>query len=725
MNCSLPRHPAIALLPLLLLSACGGDATKDKPAGPEAPVAKVVPHAMTEHGQVRNDDYYWMRLSDAQKEAETPDAQTRDVLDHLKAENDYRKAMLAHTDTLQKELFDEMVGRIKQDDSSVPYKYHGYLYYSRFETGQDYELQCRKKGDANGKEEIMLNVPELAKGHAYYQIGGTEVSPDNKLLAYAVDTVSRRIYSVHFKDLTTGEMLADKLEDVDGGVTWANDNRTVFYTVQEPTTLRSYRIYKHVLGTPQSADALVYEETDEMFNVFVGKTKSEQYIVIGSNETLTSEYRVLDANTPNGSFRIVQPRIVGLEYDLDHFGDHFYIHTNLDAPNFRLMRTPVNATTKENWTEVIPHRTDVFLGGIEIFRDFLVLSERKNGLLQIRMKRWDDKADEYMTFQDPAYAAYIGYNPEFNTDLLRYYYTSMTTPGTQYDYNMVTKERTLLKQQEVLGGRFKVENYTSERLWATATDGTKVPISIVYRNGLKKDGKNPLLLYGYGSYGNSMDASFSSARLSLLDRGFVFALAHIRGGQEMGRHWYEDGKLLKKKNTFTDFIDCGKFLVQEGFTTPEHLYCQGGSAGGLLVGAVVNMAPELFHGAVADVPFVDVVSTMWDESIPLTTGEFNEWGNPKDTTYYEYIRSYSPYDNVVAQDYPHMLVITGFWDSQVQYWEPAKWVAKLRATKTGDEKLLMYCNMDVGHGGASGRFEQFKETALVYAFLLDLEGITK
>lgn len=725
MNTSLLRRTAIALLPLLVLSACGGDAAKDKPAGPAAPVAKVVPHAMSEHGQVRNDDYFWMRLSDAQKEADVPDAQTQDVLDYLNAENAYLKATMAHTDTLQKQLFDEMVARIKQDDSSVPYKRNGYLYYTRFEAGQDYPLHCRKKGDANGTEEIMLNEPEMAKGFAYYQVGGTEVSTNNQLLAYAVDTVSRREYTVYFKDLGTGKLLADRLNEVDGGVTWANDNKTVFYTKQDPVTLRSFQIYKHILGTPQSADALVYEETDETFNTYVGKTKSEQYIVIGSRETLTTEYRVLDANTPNGQFRVVQPRVVGLEYDLDHYGDHFYIRTNLDAPNFRLMRTPVKATTTDNWTEVIPHRSDVFLSGIEIFRDFLVLSERKNGLLQIRMKRWDNKADEYMQFQDPAYAAYIAYNPDFNTDLLRYYYTSMTTPGTQYDYNMVTKERTLLKQQEVLGGKFKVENYTSERLWATATDGTKVPVSIVYRKGMKKDGKNPLLLYGYGSYGANMDASFSTTRLSLLDRGFVYAIAHIRGGQEMGRHWYENGKLLKKKNTFTDFIDCGKFLVAEGYTSPEHLYCQGGSAGGLLMGAVVNMAPELFHGAVADVPFVDVVSTMWDESIPLTTGEFNEWGNPQDTTYYDYIRSYSPYDNVVAQDYPHLLVVTGYWDSQVQYWEPAKWVAKLRATKTGDEKLLMYCNMDVGHGGASGRFEQFKETALIYAFLLDLEGIKK
>ena len=592
-----------------------------------------------------------------------------------------------------------------------------------FETGADYPLYCRKKDDETNPEEVMLNVPELASPYAYYQIGAQDVSKDNRILAYAVDTVSRRMYTVYFKNLETGELLPDQLNNVDGGLAWANDNKTVFYTVQDPTTLRTYQVYKHILGQDQSADELVYEETDETFGCYVYKTKSEQFIVIGSDETLTSEYRVLDANDPDGEFRIIQPRTVGLEYSVSHYGDHFYIRTNLDAENFKLVKTPITATTKENWVDVVPHREDVFLHGTELFRDFLVLSERKDGLRHIRMIRWDGGSDEYMEFDDPAYAAYIGSNPDFNTDVLRYYYTSMTTPGTQYDFNMKTKERVLLKQQEVLGGEFSPENYTSERVYATASDGTKVPISLVYRNGMERAGKNPLLLYGYGSYGNSMDAGFSSTRLSLLDRGFIFALAHIRGGQEMGRYWYEDGKLLKKKNTFTDFIDCGKYLVEENYTSPEHLYCQGGSAGGLLVGAVVNMAPALFNGAIAAVPFVDVVSTMWDESIPLTTSEFNEWGNPKEKDYYDYILSYSPYDNVIAQNYPNMLVTTGYWDSQVQYWEPAKWVAKLRATKTDDNMLLLYCDMEVGHGGASGRFDRFRETAMIYAFLLGLEGI--
>jgi len=724
------RLSRFLLLPVsaIILHGCqepsSASEKKEAPAAP-GPVAKTVTYSLEEHGTTRTDDYFWMRLSDAQKEAETPDAQTQDVLDYLSAENDYRDSAMKHTEGFQKKLFDEITGRIKQDDSSVPYMLNGYQYYTRFEKEQDYPLYCRKKGGVEGAEEIMLNGPELAKGYAYYQIAGRSISTNNNLLAYAVDTVSRRMYTVHFKDLTTGKLLDDKLANVDGGVTWANDNETVFYTVQDQVTLRSYQIYKHTLGTPQSADVLVYEEKDETFGTFVYKTKSEEYLVIGSFETLSSEYQVLDANNPHGEFRMVQPRTANLEYDISHFGNHFYIHTNKDAENFRLMKTSVNATSMENWEEVIPHREDIYLAGVEIFQDYLVISERKEGLLQIRMKRWDGSSDTYMEFDDPAYAAYIGFNPDFNTDVLRYSYTSMTTPFTQYDFNMASKERTVLKQQEVLGGEFKVENYQSERVWATATDGTRVPISLVYRKGLKKDGKNPLLLYAYGSYGSSIDAGFSSTRLSLLDRGFVYAIAHIRGGQEMGRQWYEDGKLLNKKNTFTDFIDCGKFLVDKKYTSPAHLYCNGGSAGGLLIGAVVNMAPDLFHGAVADVPFVDVVSTMWDESIPLTTGEFNEWGNPKDKTYYDYILSYSPYDNVETKAYPHMLVTTGYWDSQVQYWEPAKWVAKLRATKTDDNLLLLSCNMDVGHGGASGRFERYKRVAMMYAFLFDLEGINE
>lgn len=693
---------------------------------PPSPQAKIVPHEMKEHGKIRTDDYFWMRLSDEQKNAETPDQQTKDVIEYLNEENAYTKNVLAHTEDFQQSLFDEIVGRIKQDDSSVPYKLRGYKYYTRFEKGQDYALYCRQKAEASAPEEIMLNGPELAKGHSYFSLASPEVSKNNNLLAYAVDTVSRRIYTIYFKDLTTGKMLSDKIENVTGGgVTWANDNKTVFYTVKDKETLRSYQIYRHKLGTPQSEDVLVYEETDETFSCYVTKTKSEDYLVIGSTETLSSEHRILEADNPDGEFRIINPRESDHEYDFYHFGDHFYVLTNCEAENFRLMKTPVNATTKDNWVEVIPHRKDVYLSNVEIFRDFLVLSERKEGLLQIRMKRWDGTSDEYMEFQDPTYAAYIGYNPDFNTNELRYHYTSLTTPRSQYDYDMVTKDRELLKQQEIMGGDFKVENYESERIWATARDGTKVPISLVYRKGMTRNGDNPTLLYAYGSYGSSMDASFSSTRLSLLDRGFIFAIAHIRGGQELGRQWYEDGKLLNKKNTFFDFIDCGKFLIDEGYTSSEHLHGMGGSAGGLLIGAVVNMEPTMWKSVVAAVPFVDVVSTMWDESIPLTTGEFNEWGNPKKSEFYDYILSYSPYDNVVEMDYPNMMVTTGYWDSQVQYWEPAKWVAKLRAKKSDQNKLLLHCNMEVGHGGASGRFKRYKDTARIYAFLLDLENIGK
>lgn len=689
---------------------------------PQAPKAKKKTRELKEHGKVRNDDYFWMRLSDEQKNAEKPDAQTQDVLDYLNAENAYTQKVMGHTEQLQKDLFEEIVGRIKQDDSSVPYKLRGYEYYARYEEAQNYALYCRKKAGENSSEEIMLNGPEMAQGFSYYRISGPTVSMNNKILAYAVDTVSRRIYTLYFKDLATGKLLDDKLENVNGGVTWANDNETVFYTVKDKETLRSYRIYRHKLGTAQSEDKLVFEEKDETYSCGVGKTKSDKYIFIESSETLSTEFRFIDADNPSEEFKVFQPRAKDLEYDVDHFGDDFYIRTNLDAENFRLMKTPVGATTKDNWIEVIPHRDDVYLDGIEIFRDFLVLSERKEGLEQIRMKRWDGTLDKYMEFQDPTYSVGVGINPEFNTNVLRYGYTSLTTPYSQYDYDMVTKDRKLLKQQEVMGGKFKVENYTSERLGATARDGVKVPISLVYKKGIKKDGTNPMLLYAYGSYGASMDPSFSSTRLSLLDRGFIFAIAHIRGGQEMGRKWYDDGKLLKKKNTFYDFIDCGKFLVEQGFTSPEHLHCQGGSAGGLLIGSVINMEPKLWKSAVAQVPFVDVVSTMWDETIPLTTFEFNEWGNPKNEEFYNYILSYSPYDNIEKQEYPHLLITTGYWDSQVQYWEPAKWIAKLRENKTDKNRLLMDCDMEVGHGGASGRFDRYKKVALVYAFLLDLES---
>jgi oligopeptidase B len=570
----------------------------------------------------------------------------------------------------------------------------------------------------------MLDGPKMAKGFSYFGMGGRSVSLDNKILAYGIDTISRRQYTIYFKNLETGELLTDKLDMTGGSATWANDNRTVFYEKKDPETLRQDKIYKHILGTDQSEDVLVFEEKDNTFNTGVFKTKSNAYLMIVSDQTLSSEYRYLDASNPNGTWKIIQPRESNLEYGVDHYGDHFYIRTNLNAKNFRLVKTPVSATTKENWTDVIPHSEKNYLEDFDLFKDYLVVTQRINGLTAIRIQKWNGEP-YYMEFQDPTYLAYTTSNLDFDTNILRYGYTSLTTPNSTYDYNMETKEKILLKQEEVIGGNFSPDNYTSERIFATANDGTKIPISIVYKKGITKNGENPLLLYAYGSYGYSTEATFSSSSLSLLDRGFVYAIAHIRGGQEMGRDWYENGKLLKKKNTFTDFINAGEFLVKEGYTSNKHLYAYGGSAGGLLMGAVVNMKPELWHGIVAAVPFVDVISTMLDETIPLTTFEFDEWGNPKEKEYYDYMKSYSPYDNIEAKQYPNILVTTGYWDSQVQYWEPAKWVAKLRDIKTDDNLLLLDTNMDTGHGGASGRFERYKRTALMYAFFLDLEGKTE
>lgn len=688
------------------------------------PIAKKIEHKITTHGDERIDNYFWMRLSDEQKNAENPDAQTQDVLDYLNAENEYLKKEMVSTEELQKTLYDEIVGRIKQDDESVPVSMNGYTYYSRFEKGADYPLYCRKKNN-DGAEEIMLNVPEMAKNHAYFAVGGRSVSENNELLAYSVDKVSRRQYDIYFKNLTTGETLKDVIKNTTGGIVWANDNKTVFYTKKDPVTLRSYQIYRHTIGTNQSEDVLVFEEKDDTFGCSVRKTKSRDYLMIASYQTLSTEYRFLDANNPTGKWKVIQPRERNLEYSVDHYGDNFYITTNKDAKNFRLMKTPVTATTMDNWEEIIPHRKDVLLEGIDIFKNFLVLNERKNGLNQIRIKEWNSDKEHYIEFNDPAYSAETFANPEFNTDVLRYSYASLTTPNSVYDYNMNNRSQELKKQQEVLDEAFSVDNYVSERIMVPARDGAMVPVSIVYKKGFKKNGNAPLLLYGYGSYGANVDPYFSSVRLSLLDRGFAFAIAHIRGSQTMGRQWYEDGKLLKKKNTFYDFIDCGKYLIDNKYTSANHLYAQGGSAGGLLMGAIINIEPTIWNGVISQVPFVDVVSTMLDESIPLTTGEFDEWGNPKDEKYYEYIKSYSPLDNIESKEYPNLLITTGYWDSQVQYWEPAKWIAKLRDLKTDNNKLMMYCNMDVGHGGASGRFEKYKEVAMEYAFLLDLEGITK
>jgi len=679
------------------------------------PVAAIKAKKLEKHGDVRTDNYYWLN-----------DRENPEVIDYLNKENAYYNAMTAGQKEFQKELFEEMKSRIKEDDSSVPYFYNGYYYITRFEKGKDYPIYARKKGSLDAKEEIMFDCNELAKGHSYFNLGGLNISEDNTWVAFGVDTVSRRQYTIQVKNLKTGEVLPFKIENTTGGSTWAGDNKTLFYTRKDPVTLRSEKIYRHKLGTDPKDDVLIYHEKDDTYNTFVYKEKSKKYLVIGSSSTLTSEFRILDAKKPDGEFKVFQPRTRGLEYSIAHYGDKWYIVTNKDkATNFKLMTTPEVATGKDNWKDLIAHRKDVLLEDIDIFKNYLVISERSNGLNKIRIRPWDGKGEYYLPFDIETYTAGTSTNPDFDTEILRYSYQSMATPSSVIDFNMKTKEKKVLKEQEVLGGKFDKNNYVEERVWATAKDGTKIPISMVYRKGISKNGNNPLLLYAYGSYGASMDPYFSSIRLSLLDRGFIYAIAHIRGGEDLGREWYDNGKLLKKKNTFTDFIDCSEYVIAEKYTSPKHLYAEGGSAGGLLMGAIVNMAPQLYNGVIAQVAFVDVVTTMLDDSIPLTTGEYDEWGNPNDKEYYDYMKSYSPYDNVSAQNYPNMLVTTGLHDSQVQYWEPAKWVAKLRATKTGNNLLFLDTNMEAGHGGASGRFEALKEVAKEYSFLLDLEGIKK
>ena len=705
---------SFVMISIIFATSCK-DKKEEMKAEIQPPIAKIVPNSLEKHGDIRIDNYFWLN----QRE-------DKEVTDYLNKENEYYEKMTAHTKELQDDLFKEMKARIKEDDTSVPYFYNGYYYITRFEKGKDYPIYARKKGSLDAKEEIMFDCNELAKGQAYFNLNGLSVSEDNKWVTFGVDLVSRRQYIIQIKNLETGEILPELIENTTGGTTWASDNKTFFYTKKDPKTLRSDMIYKHVLKTDVKQDELVYHEKDDTFYSFVYKEKSKKYIVIGSTSTLTSEYQFLEADNPNGKFRMFQKRTRGLEYSISHFGDSFYIVTNKDnATNFKLMKTIESSTAKENWVEVIPHREDVLLEGVDIFKDYLVVEERSNGLNRIQVRPWSGEGAYYLPFESETYTAYTTTNPDFDTNILRYAYQSMITPSSVIDFNMKTKEKTVLKEQEVLGGKFDKNNYTEERIWATASDGTKVPISMVYRKGMKKDGSNPFLLYAYGSYGASMDPYFSTARLSLLDRGFIYAIAHIRGGEDLGRKWYEDGKLLKKKNTFTDFIDCSKYVIAKKYTSSKHLYAEGGSAGGLLMGAIVNMAPELYNGVIAQVPFVDVVTTMLDDTIPLTTGEYDEWGNPNEKEYYDYMKSYSPYDNVVAQNYPNMYVSTGLHDSQVQYWEPAKWVAKLRVTKTDKNLLFLHTNMDAGHGGASGRFEALKEVAKEFSFLLDLENIKK
>ncbi|WP_196894519.1 S9 family peptidase [Aureivirga marina] len=663
------------------------------------------------HGDKRIDNYYWLN-----------ERENGEVINYLEKENEYYDKIMGPTKEIQEEIFEEMKARIKEDDSSVPFKKNKYFYITKYNKGNQYPIYTRKKESLEANEEVILDVNEMAKGFEYYKVAGLTVSPNNKYAAYGVDTVSRREYTLQFKDLETGEILEDKIELTQGDPTWANDNKTIFYTKQDPVTLRSDKVFKHVLGTDVSEDVEVFFEKDETFSTFVYKTKSEKYLVIGSYSTLSTEYKILEADNPNGEFRLIQERTDDLEYSIAHYDKEFYILTNKDnATNFKLMKTSEDATSMENWVDVIPHDEKVLIEDISIFKDYLVIEDRFEGLNRVRIKRWDGTEDYFLPFDEDAYSVGVYSNPEFDTDVIRYAYNSMTTPNSVIDFNMKTREKEIKKEQEVLDKNFKKENYKSERVWTIAEDGQKVAISLVYRNDTVLNENTPLLLYAYGSYGHTIDAGFSSTRLSLLDRGFVFAIAHVRGGEYLGRNWYEDGKLLMKKNTFTDFVACAKYLIDKNYTSARHLYAQGGSAGGMLMGVILNTNPELFHGVIAEVPFVDVVTTMLDDTIPLTTGEYDEWGNPNEKKYYDYMKSYSPYDNVLNQNYPNILVTTGFHDSQVQYFEPAKWVAKLREYKTDTNILLFHTNMDTGHSGSSGRFDSIKEIARDYVFLLELE----
>ena len=681
----------------------------------QPPLANKIPKELKIHGDVRVDEFYWLN-----------DRENPEVIDYLNKENDYYKQETKHTKIFQEDLFEEMKSRIKKDDSSVPYKYNGYWYITKYEKGKDYPIYTRKKESLDSIEELLFDCNIMAKDHSYFRLVGLNISPNNQFISYGLDTTGRRQYNLRIKDLKSNKVFKEEIWNTTGSSTWANDNKTLFYSLKDETTLRSEAIYKHRLNTNPENDELVFEEKDDTFGVGVYKTKSQKYLVISSYSTLTTEYQILNANNPDGIFKVFQARTRGLEYSISHFENYFYIVSNIDnAQNFKLSKTSENNTEKANWVDVISHREDVLLEGVDIFKDFLVVSERENGLNKIKISTWDNSTSYYLPFNSETYTAYTTSNIDFETTKLRYGYQSLVTPSSVIEFDMITKEKTILKEQEVLDVDFNKEKYTSKRLWANASDGSKIPISLVHHVDTEINSNTPLLLYAYGSYGSTIDPYFSTVRLSLLNRGFVYAIAHIRGGEYMGRQWYEDGKLFKKRNTFTDFIDSSKFLINNNYTSPEHLYAMGGSAGGLLMGAVVNMAPELYNGVVAQVPFVDVITTMLDDTIPLTTGEYDEWGNPNDKEYYDYIKTYSPYDNITNKMYPNLLVTTGLHDSQVQYWEPAKWVARLRDLDKNTSKLYLDTNMDAGHGGSSGRFESLKEIASVYAFLFDLESINK
>ena len=689
---------------IILLQSC--DMKKNEIIEPRA---EKINKIMTMHNHERIDEFYWLNERGNPK-----------VIDYLNSENDYRNSYMEDYKGLENELFEEIKSRIKEDDSSVPYLDNGYYYYTRFEKGKQYPIYCRKKDNLKNDEEILIDVNKMSQGHEYFRIGGIDISPNNKIMAYSVDTISRRLYTVHFKNLETGEKNTHTISNTSGGVSWANDNMTLFYNQKNTKTLRTEKVMRHSFNQNQK-DEEVYFEKDDEFNLYSYKSKSGKYIIIVSGKTISDEIRFLNANEPNGDFKIFQKRVDGLEYSIDHLNDKWYVRTNInDSKNFKLMVCDEDKTSSDNWKEFIKHRKNVLLEGVEVFNDFFVITERENGQRRFNVISNKDGESHYIDFEEEVFSAYSSVNSEINSKTFRYGYSSMTTPNSTIEYNLIKKTKTILKEAEILGGTFDKNNYESMLVWADARDGKKVPISLVFRKDTYKKGKNPLLLYGYGSYGSTNSAGFSSVRLSLLDRGFVYAIAHIRGSQYLGREWYEDGKMFNKKNTFWDFIDSAKYLGNNSYVDRDQIFAMGGSAGGLLMGAIANMEPEVFKGIVAAVPFVDVVTTMLDETIPLTTFEFDEWGDPKDEDSYYYMLSYSPYDQVEEKDYPAIFITTGYHDSQVQYFEPAKWIARLRDKRTNKEPLLMYCNMDAGHGGASGRFEAYKETAMEYAFLISL-----
>ena len=697
----------LSLLALILAVSCGQKVTY------EPPVAKVEPVVDTLFGHVMTDNYHWLR-DDSRSETQ--------VLNYLEAENAYADSILKPTLVLQDKMYNEMKSRIKETDLSVPYRKGNYFYYSRTEEGKQYDIYCRKQASLDAPEEVILDVNQLAEGKEFMSVGVREISPNAKLLAYATDESGNERYTLRVKNLETGTLYPDVIDKISTDVVWAADNKTLFYTIPDDAW-RPYRVYRHKLGDNPVNDKLIYQEDDESFWVGLGTTKDDQYIMMSLGNQTTSEWRYLKADNPIGQFQMIQTRITDIEYSVEHHSDKFYIVTNDNALNFKLVTAPVNKPGRENWTDLIPHRPAIKLDGIDMYADYIVLYERENGLTQLAVHPFN--APEYrIDFPEPVFAVYSQANPEFKTELTRFSYMSLTTPSSIYDFNMKTKERELKKQKEVLGG-YNPNDYQSERIMATADDGTKVPISMVYKKGMVKDGKNPLYLYAYGAYGISMDPWFSSNRLSLLDRGFIFAIAHIRGGGEMGRQWYDDGKMFNKRNTFTDFIACGRYLVSEKYTSHDKMVISGGSAGGLLIGAVVNMAPDLAKIATTGVPFVDVINTMMDESIPLTVIEYTEWGNPNIEEQFEYMLSYSPYDNIEQKDYPYMYIEGSLNDTRVGYWEPAKWAAKLRATKTDHNPLLLITNMGAGHGGSSGRYDYLHEIAREYAYVCEVLGINK